>query len=94
MDTSIGILSWRPLGGVAVLWRNKVSYKIDDDVRIIGCTLNKSISLLHLYLCHTYIYNIKIDKLYQCDDNYDDYMHYLGNVTSNIYESTTTNIRL
>ncbi len=29
---------------------------------------------------------------YECDDNYNDYMYYLGKVTFIIHESTTTNI--
>ena len=54
-----------------------------DDSRLIGCKvgINNDIMLF-----------INVYLPYQCDENYDDYVHYLGKLSSYVEDSTTASI--
>jgi len=89
MDTSSGILVGRPYGGVAILWKKTLSNYVHitkyDDPRIIGCnvTVNAHVNMfLNVYLP------------YQRDDNHDDYMNYLGKISSIISQCESSYIRI
>ena len=84
MDPSIGILHGRRYGGVGILWRKSISEHVQivkyDDVRIIGCQVNHDcgdIIFMNVYLP------------YQCEENIDDYMLYLGKLSSIINQCNT-----
>jgi exonuclease III len=89
IDISSGFLSGRPYGGVCILWRklitNYISIERYDDKRIIGCTFsanNDSKLFVNVYLP------------YQSDDNYDEYVHYLGKLTAIIDECNTSAVSI
>ena len=87
VDTSCGIITGRPYGGVSVLWRKTLSNLISivkyDDARLIGCMV-KTNDIDSLY--------VNVYLPYQCDDNYDSYVYYLGKLSAIIDESPTSNI--
>ena len=77
IDSSSGIISGRPFGGVAILTRKKMrqycNFVFYDDPRITGLEINclsDSLHLLNVYLP------------YQCHDNYDDYVEYMGKLSA------------
>jgi exonuclease III len=89
MNTEECIISGRPYGGVCVLWRKSlakyISVQCFDDDRIIGCTVNiggMSMQFINVYMP------------YQCDDNYDSYIHYfiLGKLNALKDECKTSRI--
>ena len=87
MNISNGILLGRPFGGVCVIWRRSLSSHITvmkyDDSRIIGCKFSSD-GIDKVYL------NVYLP--YQCDDNHDEYLCYLGKLTSIIDEMSTSHI--
>ena len=67
----------RPFGGLNVLWRRslglKFSIKLCDDPRLMGIVMeNNSQKLL--------ILNVYLP--YYSNENYDDYLHYVGKITA------------
>ena len=75
------ILVGRPHGGLTILWRKNIAHLCDvitfDDNRILGIKINcpqNPILALNIYL------------LYYSDDNYEDYMFYIGKLMSIIEE--------
>jgi exonuclease III len=89
IDTTSGILSGRPYGGVCILWRKSLSKYIIvvqyDDKRMIGCKLciNNNVYLF-----------VNVYLPYQCYENFDDYVHYLGKLISVVEESDSSSIVL
>jgi len=89
MDTSNGLLLGRPYGGVCILWRKSMAKYINvvqyDDKRLLGCKLcinNDTMLFINVYLP------------YQCDENYDDFVRYLGKLSAHIEMSTTASVVL
>ena len=86
MDISNGIKSGRPYGGVAVLVRKSIresQVHTFDDSHLFGITVNTSdmpCYFLNLYMP------------YQCDNNYDLFVEYIGKISSIIEESVTSNL--
>ena len=87
IDISNDIFSGRPHGGVAVLIRKSIrkacqlhSYK---DSRLLGITVN---------IMDTSYYFLNVYMPYQCDDNYDLYVEYIGKISSLIEDSVTSNL--
>ena len=87
MDISNDIFLDRPHGGVAVLIRKSIrkacqlhSYK---DSRLLGITVN---------IMDTSCYFLNVYMPYQCDDNYDLYVKYIGKISSLIEDSVTSNL--
>ena len=87
MDISNGIMSGRPYGGVAVLVRKSIRKECQvhtfDDSRLLGITVNTSD--MPCYFLNVYM-------PYQCDDNYDLFVEYIGKISSIIEESVTSNL--
>ena len=87
MDISNGIMSGRPYGGVAVLvrksFRKECQVHTFDDSRLLGITVNTSD--MPCYFLNVYM-------PYQCDDNYDLFVEYIGKISSIIEESVTSNL--
>ena len=87
MDISNGIMSDRPYGGVAVLVRKSIRKECQvhtfDDSRLLGITVNTSD--MPCYFLNVYM-------PYQCDDNYDLFVEYIGKISSINEESVTSNL--
>ena len=87
MDISNGIMSGRPYGGVAVLVRKSIRKECQvhmfDDSRLLGITVNTSD--MPCYFLNVYM-------PYQCDNNYDLFVEYIGKISSIIEESVTSNV--
>ena len=77
IDDTSGILSGRPHGGLAILVRRKLrplcEFIFYDDTRIMGMNINNNSECL---------YFINVYLPYQCPDNYDLYMEYLGKLSA------------
>ena len=78
------LLSGRPFGGVGFLWRKQLSNLckpvLYDDPRVLGLEIQSSdfkILLLCVYLP------------YECDDHYDEFMHYLAKLKNIIDDADT-----
>ena len=73
IDSSSGIISGRPIGGVSILIREKMrqycNFVFYDDPRITGLEINCLSDCLHL---------LNVYLPYQCHNNYDDYVEYMG----------------
>ena len=73
MDISNGIMSGRPYGGVAVLVRKSIRKECQvhmfDNSRLLGITVNTSD--MPCYFLNVYM-------PYQCDNNYDLFVEYIG----------------
>ena len=76
IDSSSGIISGRPFGGVALLIRKKMrqycNFVFYDDPRITGLQIKCLYDSLHL---------LNVYLPYQCHDNYDDYVEYMGKLS-------------
>ena len=87
MDISNGIMSGRPYGGVAVIVRKSIQKECQvhtfDDSRLLGITVNTSD--MPCYFLNVYM-------PYQCDDNYDLFVEYIGKISSIIEESVNSNL--
>ena len=85
MDISNGIMSGRPYGRVAVLVRKSIRKECQvhtfDDSRLLGITVNTS---------DMPCYFLNVYTPYQCDDNYDLFVNYIGKISSIIEESVTS----
>ena len=75
MDPSAKLLSGRPFGGLAVLWRRSIAPQCKvhtyDDTRIMGISItseSKQILILNVYMP------------YYDGSNLDDYLYYLGKI--------------
>ena len=85
IDDTCNILSGRPYGGLAVLIRRKIKLICDcivyDDTRIMGIQIKNRDECL---------YFVNVYLPYQCPDNYDLYVEYLGKLSAIIedYESS------
>ena len=85
MNTTDGLLTGRPHGGLAILWRKSIAQfcriQTYSDNRILGIELSnsqsKSILLLNVYLP------------YNCDANVDSFLQYLGKIDNIVDESET-----
>jgi exonuclease III len=85
MDPSQGIHIGRPYGGVAILWRKSLEQahiRTFNDARIIGLEFKESSVCKILWL------NVYLP--YQCPDNHDSYLHYIGQIKA-IIDSANTN---
>ena len=87
IDDSNGIVRGRPYGGLGVLIRKSfrpiANFHTYDDSRLLGITIKSDRE--SLYFFNTYL-------PYQCDDNYDVYVEYLGKIVSIVDESPTSHI--
>ena len=85
MDISNGIMSGRPYGSVAVLVRKSIQKECQvhtfDDSRLLGITVNTS---------DMPCYFLNVYTPYQCVDNYDLFVNYIGKISSIIEESVTS----
>ena len=89
IQTDNGFISGRPYGGVGIIWRKSLAKYISivqyEDNRIIGCNVgisDNSMLFVNVYLP------------YQCVDNHDDFVLYLGKLTAIINECTTPTIAI
>ena len=89
IDSTSSIISGRPFGGVAILIRKKLrqycNFLFYDDARIIGLELkflSDNIYLLNVYLP------------YQCHDNYDAYVEYIGKISAIIEDCSTSKLAI
>ena len=84
VDTSSGLLVGRPHGGVAILWRKCLASRCRvieyADSRLLGIQFTDESGGQYLF--------INVYLPYECPDNYDNYMHYLGKIASIINNST------
>jgi len=83
-----GILCGRPFGGLAILWRKELEHiKVHDynDPRLLG---------LEVHSNHGKLMFINVYMPYQCADNSDLYLHYLGKLAALVHESDTSKIAL
>ena len=75
-------------GGVAVLIRKSIRNKCQihtfDDSRLLGVTINTFDMIFMLFL--------NVYMPYQCDDNYDLFVEYIGKISSIIEESVTSSL--
>ena len=89
IDTTERIIVGRPCGGVAILIRKELreycNFLFYDDPRIMGIEV-KSIT--------DCIYFMNVYMPYQCTDNYDCYVEYLGKISAILEECTTTKIAI
>ena len=87
MDISKGILSGKPYGRVAVLIRKSIRKACQihsyDDSHLLGITV--STSDISCYFLNVYV-------PYQCDDNYDLFVEYIGKRSFLIEESAASNL--
>ena len=85
VDDTCNILSGHPYGGLAILIRRKLRPLCDfifyDDTRITGIQIKNRDECL---------YFVNVYLPYQCPDNYDLYVEYLGKLSAIIedYESS------
>ena len=84
IDTTERIIVGRPYGGVAILTRKELreycNFLFYDNPRIMGIEF-KSIT--------DCIYFMNVYMPYQCTDNYDCYVEYLGKISAILEECTT-----
>ena len=89
IDSSSGIISGRPFGGVATLIRKKMRQYCNlffyDNTRIAGLEINCVSDSLHL-LC--------VYLPYQCHDNYDDYVEYMGKLCAIAEDCTSSKLAI
>lgn len=87
INETSGPLIGRPYGGVAILWRRSISRNVKmckyDDARLLG---------IEVHLQNDKLLFINVYMPYQCEQNYDDFMLYLGKLTALIGEAETTKI--
>jgi len=84
---SEGPIVGRPYGGIGILWRRTIEQNVNicknTDTRLLGVEVQSS---------HGKILLINVYMPYQCDNNYDEYMHYLGKLSALIFDADTTRI--
>ena len=89
MNTSDAMLYGRTYGGVAILWRKSLAHLCIiikyDDQRLLG--LNLSASEDSLFVLNVYM-------PYQCPDNYESFMNYLGKMSAIIEAVSTSKITI
>ena len=89
IDLSSGLFPGRPHGGIAILLsksiRDKSHIHFHDDCRLLGVTIN-------INTCPCYFLNVYLP--YQCDDNYDVFVEYIGKLSALIDEVSTSNLIL
>ena len=89
IDMTERMIVGRPYGGVAILIRKELrehcNFLCYDDPRIMGIEF-KSIT--------DCIYFMNVYMPYQCTDNYDCYVEYLGKSSAILEECTTTKIAI
>ena len=80
-------LTGRPHGGLSILWNNKLGVKCSvclfDDSRVMGITLdneNRKLFILNLYMP------------YFCPENHDQYLEYVGKVSSIIEDHNHSDV--
>ena len=82
-----GIFSGRPYEGVAVLIRKSIRKACQihsyNDSHLLGITVSTS---------DISCYSLNVYMPYQCDDNYDLFVEYIGKISSLIEESATSNL--
>ena len=87
IDDSNGIVRGRPYGGLGMLIRKSfrpiANFHTYEDSRLLEITIKSDTE--SLYFLNTYL-------PYQCDDNYDVYVEYLGKIASIVDESPTSHI--
>lgn len=89
MNTDGGIISGRPFGGVAILWRKNLELNVNvkrfQDPRFIGIelTINKSTILL-----------VNSYMPYECSDNKEDFIFYLGMLQDLVESSSCDKIAI
>jgi exonuclease III len=89
MDNESKLLSEHPYGGVAIVWRKNLSSRCSvkqfDDCRRLDLevvTNNELMLLINVYMP------------YQCHDNYDSYMYYLGKLSALVDEAPTAKVAI
>ena len=87
IDSTSGIITSRPFGGVAILIRKKLrqycNFIFYDDPQITGLEIKCVLDSVHL---------INVYLPYQCHDNYDDYVEYLGKISAIIEGCATSKL--
>ena len=87
VDTGSGLLSGRPYGGTAILWRksfgDSIRVKSFNDARLLGAELilgGNKLFILCVYLPTN------------CSDNFDEFSDYLGKINAIVQEQKSSNI--
>ena len=87
IDSTSGIITGRPFGGVVILIRKMLrqycNFIFYDDPRITGLEIKCVLDSVHL---------INVYLPYQCHDNYDDYVEYLGKISAIIEGCATSKL--
>ena len=87
IDESNGIIQGRPYGGLGILIRKTIrpfaQFHSYTDSRLLGVTI--TLDSEQLYFISTYI-------PYQCNDNFDLYLEYIGKISALIDECHSSNI--
>ena len=77
----------RPFGGLAILWRKNIVCKCKiieyDDKRLLGILLQSD--LFKLLILNVYL-------PYECQDNYVEFLQYLGKIHSIVQDIDTPNV--
>ena len=87
MDSENHLLTGRPFGGIGILWKKSISKFVKsitfDDSRLLGVQIT--------YNQETFVF-INVYLPFQCEDNYENYLNYLGKPTAVVEEIATSNI--
>ena len=87
MDSENHLLTGRPFGGIGILWKKSISKFVKtitfDDSRLLGVQITDN--------QETFVF-INVYLPFQCDDNYENYLNYLGKLTAVVEEIATSNI--
>ena len=87
MDCESGLLTGRPFGGIGILWKKSISIFVKtitfDNSRLLGVQITDNQEMLVF---------INVYLPFQCEDNYEIYVNYLGKLTALAEELATSNI--
>ena len=87
MDSENHLLTGRPFGGIGILWKKSISKLVKaitfDDSRLLGVQITDN--------QETFVF-INVYLPFQCEDNYENYLNYLGKLTAVVEEIATSNI--
>ena len=80
-------MTGRPFGGIGILWKKSISIFVKtitfDDSRLLGVQITDNQEMLVF---------INVYLPFQCEDNYENYVNYLGKLTALVEELATSNI--
>ena len=89
IDKSNGIIQGRPYGGLGILIRKTIrpfaQFHSYNDSRLLGVSI--TLDSQHIYFLSIYL-------PYQCDDNFDLYLEYIGKISALIDECHSSNITI